>query len=107
MKPQGAVGQAIKHVTSGAHRYLVRETHVDTGSYRASQRMEITGLRGRLYVDPTARNPRSGQRPAVYGEYEEARGGSHAAYKRTYEEAGPRLVREAMAIMERGLMYGS
>jgi hypothetical protein len=109
MKPTGAVGEAVKHVTAGAHRYLVAVTHVDTGAYRASQRMDLDlrGLRGRLYVDPTATNPRSGQKPSVYGEYEEARGGEHAAYERTEKEAGPRLVEEAVRIIERGVGYGS
>lgn len=104
-QPRGALGRAMKHAIIGAHRYLVDITHVDTGTYQASQRMDLKGDHGRIYVDPSAVNPRSGQRPAEYAQDEEARGGSHAAYARTVKEAGPRLVKEAIEIMERGVMY--
>lgn len=106
LKPSGALGQAVKHVTAGAQRYTVAITHVDTGALRASHRMEVQGLRGRIYLDATARNPRSGQRTSVYGEHEHARGGSHAFYDRAAEEGGPRLVREAQEIIERAVIYG-
>lgn len=106
LQPKGALGQAVKHVTTGAHRYVVAITHVDTGALRASHRMEVNGLRGRIYIDPTARNPRSGQRTAVYGEFEHDRGGSHAFYDRAADESGERLVREAQEIIERGVIYG-
>ena len=106
LQPGGALGQAVKHVTAGAHRYTVAITHVDTGALRASHRMEVQGLRGRIYIDPTARNPRSGQRTSVYGPFEHARGGEHAFYDRAAEESGPRLVREAQEIIERAVVYG-
>jgi hypothetical protein len=48
--------------------------------------MELKGLRGRIYLDPSAINPRTGQKPAVYGYYENKRGGEHAFYDRTVEE---------------------
>lgn len=86
LQPRGEVGQKIKDLTSSAHRYAVSITHVITGSLRASHRMEIKGLRGRIYLDPSAVNPRSGQKPAVYGYYENKRGGEHAFYDRTVEE---------------------
>jgi hypothetical protein len=107
MKPKGAAGEAVKHVVVGAHRYVVIITHVDTGTLRAAHRMEILGLRGRIYIDPAARNPYSGEMAEIYGPYEEARGGSHAFYQRTTEEAGPRLVNEAITILQRGVAYGS
>jgi len=86
LQPNGEVGQKIKDLTSSAHRYAVSITHVLTGSLRASHRMELKGLRGRIYLDPSAINPRTGQKPAVYGYYENKRGGEHAFYDRTVEE---------------------
>lgn len=86
LQPNGEVAQKIKDLTISAHRYAVSITHVLTGSLRASHRMELKGLRGRIYLDPQAVNPRSGQKPAVYGFYENKRGGEHAFYDRTVEE---------------------
>jgi len=98
--------RAILYATTAAHRYLVSITHVDTGTYRASQWMEVKGERGQLYVNPSTTNPRSGNRPVEYSVYEEERGGTHAAYQRTVDEAGPRIVEEAMKILSRGMLYG-
>lgn len=92
MKPHGEVQKAIKEATIGAQRYAIQITHVLTGSLRASHRMKVKGLRGRIYIDPKAVNPRSNQRPAVYGYYENKRGGSHAFYDRTVEEYGEEVV---------------
>ena len=87
LKPSGALGDAIKFITVEAHRYLVSITHVDTGALRASQRMKLEekggDFQGRLYIDPKSVNPRTGEKPSEYGEYEEERGGSHASYQRT------------------------
>lgn len=87
LKPSGELGQAIKDLTITGHRYAVQITHVWIylgGGLRAAHRMEIKGLRGRIYIDPRAVNPR-GQKPSVYGPYENARGGDHAFYDRTEE----------------------
>jgi hypothetical protein len=92
MKPSGAYGRAIQNIVTQLQRYEMSVTHVDTGSLRATQRMEIRGLRGRVYIDPRARNPRSRQMTSVYGAIEEARGGSHAFGNRTVNEAAPRIV---------------
>lgn len=88
MKPTGELGAAIREVTIGAQRYAITITHVITGSLRASHRMEIKGLRGQIYIDPSSYNPRSKQMPVVYGFYENKRGGSHAFYDRTVDEYG-------------------
>jgi hypothetical protein len=90
LKPANALGRAIQYATVQGHRYLTQIVHVDTGAYRASNRMEVHGDRGRIYVDPGARNPRSGLRVADYAPEEEARGGSHAAYSRTVAEMNSR-----------------
>lgn len=89
-----ALGRAIQWGTAAAHRYAVSITHVLTGSLRASHRMAVSGLQGRISLDPRARNPRSRQRTAVYGPVEEARGGEHAFYRRTVAEAGRKIGQE-------------
>jgi|DewCreStandDraft_4_1066084.scaffolds.fasta_scaffold97844_3 hypothetical protein len=90
MKPGGALGRAVQYTTVSAHRYAVSITHVwryKGGGLRASHRMKVSGLRGEIYIDPTAVNPR-GQKPSVYGPAEHARGGTHAFYARTQREYG-------------------
>lgn len=105
MKPSGAFGRAIQYATTAAHRYAVAITHVDTGALRASHRMqlEMGSLRGTIYIDPSSRNPRTGQRPSVYGIFEHARGGSHAFYRRVVDEKGRDIAEEAARILRSGL----
>ena len=98
LEAPGPRRQAILYATTQAHRYLTGITHVDTGAYRASQWMKVEGERGELYVNPATVNPRSGLAPAEYSVYEEERGGSHAAYQRTVDEAAN--------ILARGMLYG-
>ena len=74
LKPQGAAGQALRRAGQMIIRYVVAITHVDTGALRASHRLEINGLRGRIYLDPSAKNPRTGAATAMYGAIEHARG---------------------------------
>lgn len=103
VKPSGAFGRAIKDTTTHAHRYAVSITHVDTGALRASHLMKVSGTHGLIYLNPSASNPRSGQRTAVYGPYEERRGGSHAFYARTVREVGDRAMRSGMKAVMRAL----
>ena len=103
LKPSGAFGKAIKDVTVKAHRFLVMITHVDTGSYRASQRMEVKELEGRLFVDPSATNPVSSIRPSLYSISEESRGGEHAAYGRTEAYVKKTLLRNGVRIVRNEL----
>lgn len=95
MRPSGALGRMVKYATELGHRYAIIVTHVDTGSLRASHRMRLSGNRGEIYIDPTAVNPRSGQKTSKYGPAEHARGGSHAFYARTEREAGWRIAQDA------------
>ncbi len=103
LKPQGPFGRAVIYATTAAHRYAVAITHVDTGSLRASHRIEVKGLRGRIYIDPSSVNPRGRARPAEYGVYEHARGGSHAFYQRVVDERGREIAEGAMRELMRGL----
>ncbi len=95
LKPAGALGRAVQYATLSAHRYTVSITHVwryKGGGLRASHRADVRGLQGTVTIDPNAVNPR-GQRPAVYGPIEHARGGSHAFYARTQREYGLQAAR--------------
>jgi hypothetical protein len=98
--------RVVLYATTALHRHLVAITHVDTGTYRASQWMSVEGEQGTLYVNPTTVNPRTGQRPVEYSLYEEARGGEHAAYQRTFEDAGPHILDEMREIVAVELLYG-
>ena len=102
MKPSGAAGRALQYGLTALHRYAVATTHRDTGTLAASHIMELdlSSLRGRIYINPSARNPKSGQMAAIYGPHEHARGGQHAFYKRTIDEAGPGVVDDMMRMLE-------
>ncbi|MCH8093069.1 MAG: hypothetical protein IH953_00605 [Chloroflexi bacterium] len=80
---------AIEQVGKDVLRTSGSMTHVDTGALRASHRMELSSkgktARARIFIDPSAANPRTGRRVAKYGFYEHARGGSHAFYGRTFD----------------------
>lgn len=106
LKPSGAAGEAVRWGTTEAHRHTVAITHVDTGTLRAAHRMTIEErgkVRGRIFIDRSARNPRTGQRPAVYGVVEHRRGGTHAFYGHTLDEAGNRIAKGMQRIVIRGL----
>ncbi len=104
-EPSGAAGRAIKEVAIDLHRYKVGIQHVDTGALRAGQqiRIERGGLRAVLFTSESAVNPRSRQRPAVYGYYEEMRGGMHAAADRTVNERAEFAVSAAVSRFVGGL----
>ena len=101
LKPTGAAGKAIKYGTIRLHRYAVAITHVWKylgGGLRASHRMAVEGMSGKITIDPSAVNPR-GQKPSIYGPYEHARGGTHAFYKRTVAEEGPETAKRMGAMI--------
>lgn len=105
MRPSGSFGRAIIYATSQAHRFAVANSHVGTGTMRAAHRMEITGggLHGRIFLDPDATNPRSGQKPSEYGVFEHARGGQHAFYQRVLDEHETSIVQGAAVVLVGGM----
>lgn len=106
LQPDGAVGEAIQHGTAALHRHAVVYTHVITGSLRGSHRMDIEakGMRGVISIDPRTVNPRSRQKPVVYGPIEHERGGSHAFYRLAVEGHGEQVMKEmGDIIIRRGL----
>lgn len=104
MQPSGAAGQAVQVGTAEAHRYATSITHVDTGTLRIAHRPEVdkSRLRGTVSIDPSAVNPRTGERAADYGPIEHARGGSHAFYRRTATERGQKIAQDMADVIRRG-----
>jgi hypothetical protein len=100
LKPGGALEEAVRVGTIAAHRYAVAQTHVDTGALKASHRTKIESRAdpmGMVFIDPSARNPRSRTLTAQYGAAEEARGGEHAFYEITVTRHGNDIAQQAIA----------
>ncbi len=111
MKPDGALGRALKWLTTEAHRRATVNTPWDTGGLRNAHRMKVNGLRGEVYLDSSAVNPRQGgSRPAEYGFHLHGqgmrpglRGGIRAFYQYTAERDGPDLVKRAGEMVRKEL----
>ena len=112
VKPTGAMGQAVKDGAATAHRYAVYFTPWEHGALRASHtiRIEGGGLRGRIYISPSAVAPRRKTRPAEYGVYLHAqgrraglRGGIRAFYEHTWAVKGDEILRKMAETVKRGL----
>ncbi len=98
LQPAGEAGLAVRDALVALHRYAVSITHVGKykvggvfvggGSLRASERIEVNGLEGKVFIDPDTKNPRSKIPPVEYAVYENARGGEHAFADRTVNEIG-------------------
>ena len=89
LQPRSGLGQAVHVATVYLHRAVVANTHVDTGSLRASHRMDFSfgsEPEGVIHIDEAGKNPRSGQRTAIYGPAEENRGGEYEFYGMTFEQ---------------------
>ncbi|HCR71219.1 MAG TPA: hypothetical protein DIW23_07245 [Anaerolineae bacterium] len=88
VSPSDGLGLMVQDVTMQAFRFQTSITHVDTGGLRGSQRMKMQKpARWEIYIDPSAKNRRSGQLVSSYAEIENARGGDHAFVDRTYSRA--------------------
>lgn len=110
LKPTGAVGKAVKFLTTDLHRYAVSKAHVDTGAMRASIRMNVQlggEARGLVFVDGSGRNPKSGQPVSAYAKVEELRGGSHAYMGRTVRERATAASVQAGKIILAGMPRGN
>lgn len=106
LQPEGAAGEAVRDMAIALHRHAVQITHVDTGALRASHRMEVNELEGMIFIDKNSRNPRSKQRPVIYGVFEHDRGGEHAFYDRTIAEIGEAVKQRAIAYIKEAVIYG-
>ena len=107
LRPDGALGRAVLYATTAVQRYAMAITHVDTGSWRASHRMDyrtaMGSPRGEVFVDPGAVNPRSGAKPVDYATKWEQRGGEMAVYQRTINEQGDKIGQDAVNLVKGGL----
>lgn len=103
LEPQGVLDEAAGDGIAALQRYQATITHVDTGALRGARRVRFTRNAAELFTSSTARNPRSGQAAIVYDEYEEARGGGHANWQRTFDEAGPRVAEGMIVKLVRAL----
>jgi hypothetical protein len=89
LKPDGGFGQMLQQLTADMERYLISIVHVITGTYRAAQEIvpDLDNLRMTMQTAEGAENPVNHAMAADYGYDEEMRGGDHAAYQRTVDEA--------------------
>ena len=101
-RPDSVVAAAVAGATQAAHRYAVYVTHVDTGALKGAHTYTVQGSRGEVYINPHVRRS-DGRRPAQYGPYEHARGGSHAFYDRTVNEGMGSIEAAANAAVRRYL----
>lgn len=104
LQPNTGLGRAVQVTAIDLQRYTVGITHVDTGTLRASHRIEMrmsgNEAQAVIHVDPTAINPRSNKRAEEYSLVEHARGEGHAFYQRTYNERGDRAVALGLHALE-------
>jgi len=98
VQPGGALGKAIVYGTQQLQQGVAERAHRNTGTYASSQMADVQGLVGHVYT-ASNRNPKSGQAASVYGPYEEARGGSHAAYGNTVRSDAPGVMAEAVKLV--------
>lgn len=107
LQPKGAMGKAVRHGMMLAQRYAQYLTHVDTGAWRASHRMQYSeeagDPRGSIYVDPSATNPRHPTPPEEYATIWELREGEMAVYKRTQDERGQKIADEMRKVLFAGM----
>ncbi len=104
VNPRGGLGEAVKQATLFLHGYAVSITDVVTGTLASSHLVDFAAggaetyrykirirdsAAGLIYISPLTVNPFTGDKPSEYGPAEHRKGGSHAFYRRTYEEAGP------------------
>lgn len=114
LQPKHALGLAIKKGIAELHRLSVFHTPWDTGALRASHRMKIDTrqVMGRVSIDRTAKNPRSGMQTAEYGYYLHKHGqrpglagypGIRAFYEYVYERYGQKILRMVGDIIRKAL----
>lgn len=111
LKPSGPMGAMVKGGAVAAHAYAQKITHVDTGNLKASHRIDPNAERGPAWTAAavllgSSPHPRSGIPAEQYGFYEHDRGGSHAFYERTAQEAFPRIARGAVVELLRHFPQG-
>lgn len=102
MQPSGPLGKAVIQATTVLRAGTAARAHRDTGTFAASQMVAVSGLVGTVFT-ASNRNPKSGVAASTYGPFEEARGGSHAAYRQTVTQDATKALTEAAAIIIQAL----
>ncbi|MBA2702695.1 MAG: hypothetical protein H0U60_02470 [Blastocatellia bacterium] len=93
LRPEGALGKMAQYGAVQAYNYMHGIVHVDTGLLKMS--LFIDRKNASTYAVRVRENVSyKKKRPAVYGAYENARGGAHAFVNRTMQQA-PRIGQEA------------
>ena len=90
--PRGALGVGIRKGLTLLQIYAASVTHRDTGTLSAAHLTQYASGKGYVYPSPYAINPKSRKPASYYGPFEEARGGSHAFYRRTVDAMEDRVV---------------
>ena len=113
LQPKHALGLAIKRGTAMIHRLSLYKAPVDTGALRASLRMKIDNrqVMGRVSIDRSATNPRTGMRTAEYGYYLHQRGQVSgraqgtilAFFEYVYEKFGQKILERVAQIIKKAL----
>jgi len=105
MQPGGLAGKVIQYGTAAAQRAAIQGTPVDTGAWRSSNRTKLnTGrLQGTVFLDPSARNPRSGTPVIQYASVWDSRGGQRAVYARVVSNAGQQILDGMGSLLLKGL----
>lgn len=109
LDPRHAVGRVTKAGTRKIYSRMLEVVHVQSGTLKAALRMDFkttaTAATGSVFIDPGAVKPGTRSRPAVYGVYENAKGGAHAFIERATAAAGF-IEQEARAEIEKIVVDG-
>lgn len=107
VSPSGGLGKAVQVATTEAQRWAIYYTPWATRALATSHRMELQGERGRIYIDPSATNPKSRTPPSVYGPHLHAQGkisgllgGVRAFYAQTVDVKGRHILRLADKVLK-------
>lgn len=102
LQPKGAVAEATQEMGIRAFRWVVTQTHVETGTLRASRRLDIQPLEAIIYT-VAGKNPISGKSARAYDVPEQARGGTHQTYVNFIATQALAIGRMGMITMLRNL----
>lgn len=102
LSPKGGVGQATKEMGIRAFRWVVTQTHIKTGTLKASRRLDIQPLSAIIYTT-SGINPKTGKNARGYDVPEQARGGTHQTYVNFIATQGFAIGRMGIITMLRAL----
>lgn len=110
---RGAFSDQIKRILRILRNYAMAITHQETGTLAHSHTVSYSShlLTGYIYPDPKHIQPSRartlpGRSVQSYAHFEHARGGTHAFYERTYNEAAQDVVLRGLRAWVDGLPRG-